>query len=142
MGKQAKFNSELPFEPKHKLVSPERKEQCTLVDWSQYKPIPRDYMHSIPNEGRRTIQEGAMLKRMGLRPGVSDLFLAYPAHGKHGLWIEMKIRRGGVISTEQRTWINRMNAVGYVAVVAKGWEHAVQLIESYLDGTIEYQHEI
>lgn len=142
MGKALKFNKELPFASKDQQVISERKEQITLLDWSKYKPIPRDYICSIENGGKRTPAQVNLLKLMGLRPGVSDLFMAYPAHGKHGLWIEMKRRRCGVISPEQRIWINRMNSVGYVAVVAKGWEHAVDLIETYLAGTIIYDAEI
>ena len=136
MGKVLKLNTELPFSSKHIKVIPERKEQTILVEWTKLKPIPRDFMISIPNEGQRSIAHAVTLKRMGLRPGVCDLFLAYPCHGKHGLWLEMKKRKGGVVSPEQKEWIDRMNSVGYAAYVAKGWEHAVQLIEDYLSGNM------
>jgi len=137
-----KFNGELPFEPRHQEVLPEWKEQTYVVEWANMNPIARECLLAIFNEGKRSIQRSVIMKRMGLRAGVSDLFMAYPTHGKHGLWIEMKKRRGSKISPEQRTWINRMNSLDYVAVVAYGWEHATKVIAQYLDGTIQYPYEI
>lgn len=142
MGIGSKFNGELPFEPKDMKVMPEWKEQTYVVDWAHLHPIVRDYILGIFNEGQRSAIRSAVMKRMGLRPGVCDLFIAYPAHGKHGMWLEMKKRRGSKISAEQRTWVNRMNSVGYVAVICYGWEQAVKAIAQYMAGTIEYPHEI
>jgi hypothetical protein len=139
---RTKLNCELPFAPRHRKIAPERQEQAAFVEWAMLQKIPRDYLLSIPNEGERTISYAMMLKRNGLRKGVCDLLLAYPAHGRHGLWLELKSRGRSTISPEQRLWINRMNAIGYVAVIAYGWEQAAKYVEDYLAGRIEYAHEV
>ena len=117
-----------------KKVPLEKNEQASLIEWCQHKKITRDFMISIPNEGKRSITYQMMLKRNGLRKGVSDLFLAYPSNGKHGLWIEMKRKKCSVITDDQLKWIERMVSVGYSAEIAYGFEHAVEIIELYLKG--------
>lgn len=57
------------------------------------------------------------------------------AGGYHGLFIEMK-RKGGVpsdVTPEQRAWLERLNAQGYRASVAFGWEDAAEKIMVYLE---------
>ena len=41
---------------------------------------------------------------MGVKAGVSDLFLAYPNPNFHGLWIELKSEKGKK-SPEQKHWL-------------------------------------
>jgi hypothetical protein len=74
-----------------------------------------------------------ILKAMGVRAGVSDLFLPVPAGGKHGLWLELKAL-GGAISTEQRVWLGEMRKNGYSAFLCVGWEDARDRIVEYLGG--------
>jgi len=121
---------------------PEWKEQMYTVDWANMHPVARKCLLAIFNEGQRSPKRTAIMKRMGLRVGVSDLFMAYPAHGKHGLWIEIKKRKGSKVAPEQAAWLNLMNSLNYVAVLCYGWEEAVNAIKNYLDGTIDYPYEI
>jgi len=56
------------------------------------------------------------------------------ARGKyHGLYIELKRRKGGRVSYEQRDWLVRPNEQGYYAVVCKGFEAAKKTIEDYME---------
>ena len=48
--------------------------------------------------------EAVHLKRMGVKPGVPDLFLPFPVPPFHGLWIEMKSETGRA-SAVQKEWI-------------------------------------
>jgi VRR-NUC domain-containing protein len=123
-----------------KKIATEAQEQMALIQWAHTHPICRDYLIAIPNGGSRHPREAANLKRQGVRAGVSDLFLAYPVIGpwpqiNAGLWIELKRRSKARVTDEQVTWIDRMNAIGYFAIVAFGWEEAKRMILSYLGET-------
>ena len=87
----------------------------------------------IANGGMRSKREASELKSIGVKPGVSDLFLPIMCGGKGGLWIEMKTPDGR-LSAEQQAWLNEMNESGYEAHVCYGWEEAVQKIDEYIGG--------
>jgi len=90
------------------------------------KPVPElGLIYHIPNEGKRSPQEGARLKREGLKAGVPDLHLAVQSHdGKFlSLYLEMKRENGkGVLSDEQTSMIAKLRYYGHrveVAITAK-----------------------
>ncbi|MBS3932992.1 MAG: VRR-NUC domain-containing protein [Truepera sp.] len=74
------------------------------------------------------------LKAEGVRPGVPDLCLPVPRGPYHGLYLELKRRRGGKLSLIQQTWLDRLTAQGYRTVVAKGASEAIRELERYLQG--------
>jgi len=116
-----------------KVKSPlEAAEMRALKQWADLHPICKDYLFHIPNGGTRNPREAKNLKLQGVRPGVSDLFLAFPSNGFHGLFIEMKRADGRSATEEQLKWIERVESVGYRAVVCYGWENAVMHIGAYL----------
>ena len=90
----------------------EEQEQAAVMEWAMLmaKQFPdlEDLFH-IGNGGLRSKSEAVRLKRIGVKPGVSDLFLPAPVGKYHGLWIEMKRRKGGRLEPEQKDWIDRMN---------------------------------
>lgn len=86
----------------------------------------------IPNEGKRSLREGANLKKAGLKKGVPDLFLPVPRGEYHGLFIEMK-RVDGKAREEQQWWINRLIEEGYYAVVCCGWKRAATILVQYME---------
>lgn len=111
----------------------ETDEQQALIKWAQYHPICSKYLIANPLGGYRLPREAARLKREGSKKGVSDLFLAYPSNGCHGLWIEMKRKGKFRITPEQSEWLELMIGVGYSARIAIGWEDAVRIIKEYLN---------
>lgn len=116
-------------------VPTESVEQQTLFRWAKLneKRHPElQLLFHIPNEGKRSYVTGNRMRSEGLKKGVPDLFLPIPKGRFHGLFIEMKRIKGGKISSEQKAWIRSLNAVGYKAVVAFGWEEASKDIEEYL----------
>lgn len=117
----------------------EEQEQMTVIEWSRLmaKQFPdlEDLIH-VPNGGLRSKSEAVRLKRLGVRPGVSDLFLPAPVGKYHGLWVEMKRRKGGRLEPEQKDWIDRMNAKGYLAMRADGSDEACDIIYKYLAGEL------
>lgn len=113
----------------------EAQEARTLMYWAKFHPICREYLIHIPNGGsRKDAREGANLKAQGVRPGVSDYFLAYPSKKYHGLWLELKRKNPApaVLTAAQKDWLNKMNLVGYDAQLVYGWEAAKKIIEEYL----------
>ena len=113
----------------------ESAEQTWLFQWIAYAqgahPELRLCFH-IPNEGRRDPRTGHNLKVHGMRPGVPDIMLPVARGIYHGLFIELKRRKYGRVSEEQAVWIDRLNRVGYRAVVCAGWEAARDEILRYL----------
>lgn len=114
----------------------EDEEQITLFDWARVNegkwPELARLFH-VPNGGSRGPAEAGRFKAMGVKKGVPDVFLDVPRRGFHGLRIEMKRRRGGVLSDEQADWIDWYNSNGYRAVVCYGWDEARSVIEEYLE---------
>lgn len=123
-----------------KLVIPkEDQEQRALVKWLSYHPIVRDFFCKNNNEGKRSDIQGRNLKLMGLRPGVSDLFIYYPTKTYHGLWLEIKRNKKYTPSEKKTpTWIAQekfielVKSVGYQAHICYGWEEGKRVIEDYL----------
>jgi hypothetical protein len=91
----------------------------------------RFIMH-FPNEGKRSLRYGAFMKSLGMRKGVSDLFIAIPSHGFGGAWIELK-SENGKLSSEQQVFLNDMKAQNYFTNVCYSTNDAIQIIEWYLE---------
>lgn len=134
----------------------EDKEQAALIQWASLTAVPPhvhvggkrekcpmviDYLIAIPNGGARRKTEAARMKALGVKPGVSDLFLAIPRLQFGGFWIEMKrpwstfrspSAAAHSVSDAQREWIVRMQRTGYAACVCFGWSEAMAAIQGYL----------
>lgn len=75
------------------------------------------------------------MKRAGcLNAGFPDIQLPVPRHGYHGLFIELKEPKRGVVSDEQKKWLAALNGYGYFAEVAYGYRQAWEIIINYLKG--------
>ncbi|KHS84690.1 hypothetical protein RC84_08460 [Pectobacterium carotovorum subsp. carotovorum] len=113
----------------------ELEEQAALIEWADKTAIDGinigDYLLHIPNEGKRGPKAARDAKRLGVRAGVPDLFLALPRGKYTGLWIEMKAK-GGKLSAQQEVWLKRLEDAGYRAVCCFGFEQAVEHIADYL----------
>lgn len=117
-------------------VASEHEAQAAFVKWWRlYAGAGREgLLMAIPNGGARSAVTGARLKAEGVRAGVPDMFLAIPAGGYAGLWLEFKTARGRV-SREQRLMMETLSAQGYRCEVCRGLSAAVECVERYLDGT-------
>lgn len=114
----------------------EADEQKLLFEWAAWQsnahPELRLMFH-IPNGGSRNPIEGKHLKEQGVKAGVPDLFLPVARHGAHGLFIEMKRSKGGVLSSFQTEYIEALMREGYKVCVCHGFEEAKRTIEGYLN---------
>ena len=123
----------------HCIVPTESQEQAALIDWCRLDPRT-DCIFAIPNGANKSRAAAAKFKREGLKPGVPDLFLPVPVNfgldaepeWKHGLFIEMKRTKGGVISQDQEDWAKYLKYRDYEHVFAFGAAEAVAAIRKYL----------
>lgn len=116
----------------------EQKEQIYLFDYlSRYKPKIFKYAFYIPNEGRRSKHLGYLLKKMGLKPGVSDIFIAMDRGGYHGMFIELKAKNANGKYNKptalQLEFHNNMKENHYYCVVALGALNAISYIDYYMN---------
>ncbi len=110
----------------------ESNEQIAAMDWlrAQHPKIAECTMH-IGNERKSSYYAGYIMKRMGVLKGASDLFLAWPKGGYHGLFIEVKSMVGKP-TPEQKSFIQRMNALGYRALLCYGAEEVINAMKEYI----------
>lgn len=117
------------------VIPTEHQEQCSLFEWAAFQegfwPELR-LMHAIPNGGKRDKVTAARMKAEGVKPGVPDICLPVPRGDKHGLYIEMKRRKGGSVSADQLKWLDNLMRQGYECHVCRGCEEARSVILDYL----------
>lgn len=113
-------------------------EQMAFVDWLELCGLR--FAH-VPNSTYTKYMSVKMKNhRLGVRPGVPDLLVLVPPHRAkdgegHLLFIEMKRRKGGVLSQEQRDWLVAFTALespNIEALVAKGWDEARDAVLAHL----------
>lgn len=112
----------------------ESNEQIAAMDWLRLQhPKLADYTLHIGNERKASYYAGYIMKRMGVLKGASDLFMAWPCGGFHGLFIEVKSKIGKP-TPEQTAFIKRMNEVGYFAKVCYGADEVISTMQDYIKG--------
>ena len=116
-------------------VPTESQEQTAVFNWAavMVRKWPElRLLHHIPNGGSRNAREAHNLRMQGVKAGIPDIFLPVARGGWHGLYIEMKRRKGGRLSDEQAAMLEALREQGYCAWVCKGANDAIELITEYL----------
>ena len=115
----------------------EHTEQQALFEWAAWQANlgvePLRLMFAIPNGGLRNKATAGRLKAEGVKAGVPDIMLPWPAQHYHGLFIEIKVGENKA-TAEQLYWLAWLNDAGYQAKIAYGWKEAKIIIEEYLLG--------
>ncbi|HMF72302.1 MAG TPA: VRR-NUC domain-containing protein [Flavitalea sp.] len=105
----------------------------TIIQWVRNHPKLKKMgnlvMH-FPNEGKRSLRYGKLMKDLGMRKGVSDLLIAMPRHGYGGAWIEIK-SRGGIVSKEQNNFLSDMRQQNYFTAVCWSIDEGIKTIDWY-----------
>jgi hypothetical protein len=113
-------------------LQPEQVDHINIVNWFNYQyPELADDFHHFANERKCSIQQGRLFKRMGVKKGVADFFLAYPIHGKAGLWLELKVGKNKP-SKEQIEFGERKIQRGYQFAFVWGFDAAKEMLSTYL----------
>ena len=110
-------------------IPTEQQEQFVLAHWLRLNKIPH---HHSPNGGYRNPIEAAKFKRLGTSAGWPDLIIPKARKGYHGLLLELKRLKGGVLSEAQAYWRDLLISEGYAWHEARGAEEAIKIIENYL----------
>lgn len=118
------------------MAQRERIDHINTVNWFKHHfPELDDDFHHFANERKCSPMQGSLLKRMGVKKGVADFFLAFPQNGKAGLWIELKVDDGKP-SKEQKAFLTRKAQRGYECACVWGTEAAREVINAYLKNYI------
>lgn len=115
-------------------INDESGHQEALFTWAAYQQsrMPElEYMHHVPNGGKRDAATAIALKRQGVKAGVPDICLPVPRGKYHGLYIELKAGKN-TTTIKQREWLKFLQKQGYYTGVCYGWQIASKLIEKYL----------
>jgi len=120
----------------------EFQEQCEIfifaqimVDTGQHPELA--LLNGSLNGVRLNIGQAVKAKRAGMKRGFPDIFLPVARGGYHGLFIELKRIKGGVVSPYQKQWLNDLTDQGYFACVCRGADAANRLLVKYLDDEVE-----
>lgn len=122
------------------IIPFEEDEQIAFVQWCRLRHIP---IHHSGNEigGSTPAMKARALKmkKMGTSKGFPDLLLMLPITGITGevdayqlAAIEMKRKKGGVVSPEQKEWLEMMELAGIPCAVCRGADEAIKQVESWL----------
>lgn len=117
--------------------------QEALFSWAVYNTgrMPElEYMHHVPNGGKRDKATAIALKRQGVKAGVPDIVLPAPRGEYHGLYIELKAGQNTATKT-QKDFLSYLRQQGYYTAICYDWQKAAELIETYLLHTQELTQE-
>ena len=85
-----------------------------------------EFFH-IPNGEKRSKITGKLLKLLGVKAGVPDLY--FP---KLHLWFEIK-KEGGRLTKEQKSFLERRKFDGDHILVGYGFTHCMTIFNEYLN---------
>jgi len=111
-------------------MNEEYHEHCAVVDWL-LRQYPDTLMTIAPNGIKLTMMQAVRFKMMGYKAGTPDILIFEPRGKYHGLFVEMKREKKGVVSDKQKEFLQRANDRRYYSVVCNGFESAKNVIDSY-----------
>ena len=101
-------------------------EHMAVVRALRAKGIP--FWHT-PNEiWTQSIKQKVRSKALGTQSGIPDLFVCFPGQI---VGVEMKRKKGGVVSPTQKYWAQILEQCNIPVWVAHGYEEAMEVIAKY-----------
>lgn len=122
------------------MIQWEFQESCTLNAWLELlqRRLPELRGFHCPNEntGRNKAERariGALRRRMGVKPGVSDWFFFYPPDVRIALELKKSEAAGKSYATkDEREWLEYFSRCGFRSCVARGAREAEIFVENVL----------
>jgi hypothetical protein len=89
------------------------------------------WTYHVPNGGKRSAKEGALLKGEGVRPGIFDVSHDSPRGQYRGFRGEFKHGKGK-LSDSQKEWLDYYESEGFYTCVETDWHAMANQLEAYL----------
>lgn len=107
-----------------------------LVDWLATVPYKDktllDVTHHSPMGGTASARQKSKFKKMGAKSGWPDIQISVAKGCYHGLYVELKRSKGGVVSANQKEILTMLDEEGYCTTVARGYDKAVEVVKQYM----------
>jgi hypothetical protein len=103
--------------------------QIESVYWFKLA-YPKKIIFHIPNGGYRNAIEGARFKREGVLKGMIDLCIPEPNKSFHGLYVELKAKKGK-LSPEQKDLIAKLMERGYCVQTCHSFDEFKETVDEY-----------
>jgi VRR-NUC domain len=104
--------------------------QETIMEWCSWHPPLDEVVIHIANQRKCTKAYGGHLKKMGVKRGVSDLFVAMQAHGYPGMFVELKSEKGK-LTGYQAGFLLSMKQQGYYVACCNNIDDTIKLLRWY-----------
>ena len=109
-------------------------EECKLlVEYLELKKIK--FTHLAQSTFTKSWATKTKNRQLGVRAGFPDyaIIFDYPSVKKKALvFLEMKRTKGGVVSDEQKVWLEDLNDCnGVSAYIAKGFDEAKEIVDKF-----------
>ena len=98
--------------------------QISTAEFARHHKLP--FIH-IANERKTSAASGVLLKKMGVRSGVSDCFFPRGNGVYAGLWIELKIKPNKPTENQIKFLSDMLNE-GYDAVVCYNLKEVIDVL--------------
>jgi hypothetical protein len=131
-----KYTKERFFKPKKVAIEKnplEESEQIALCDWLDVHNIC--YQASMMGAYLAPATFNRM-KRMGCKPGFPDVIIfdqpdifSPELARKKGVAIELKRRKGGIVSELQKEWQIKLRDRGWISLICEGADNAIKALE-------------
>jgi hypothetical protein len=121
------------------LIPTEDQECEVFVQWLKLNNIPHAHISNESRSGSKNAMiRGAKLKKMGQSKGYWDYDIFVPIKGINRsidcyelIKIEMKRKKGGTISPEQKEWQKIYQLAGIPCKICKGADEAIDFVKNY-----------
>lgn len=104
----------------------EQQIQRAIFDHLKSRARPNVFAFHPANGGKRSPIEAAIMKGMGVVPGVPDIIIL---HNGRFFAIELKAENGKPPTAAQMECVSRINACGGVATICRGLDAALKTLE-------------
>jgi len=109
------------------MIPTEEQEQMRFIGWLVINNL--DYWHTPNSTYTKSWSQKRHNTNMGVQSGIPDLFVIVK---NRVVGVEMKRSKGGVVSANQKVWIDKLNRAGIETRVCKGSNEAIDFIQECL----------
>jgi hypothetical protein len=105
----------------------EEQEQQIFIGWLVINDL--HYWHTPNSTYTKSWSQKRHNTNMGVQSGIPDLFVIV---NNKLIAVEMKRQKGGVVSNNQKLWLERLNSAGVPAQVCKGANEAIKYVQGFM----------